>query len=166
MFKTAPRLLAATVLALVTAGASGQAVEVEGIKLDATTQVGSAALQLNGAGVRTRLFFKVYVAGLYVPQKSTSAATLLAQTGPRRVAITMLRDVDAETFAGALTDGLAANHSAAQLAGWKPQVAALKAAMQAAGGARKGDPIHFDFIPGSAIIPFGRKESRNGPNCH
>jgi hypothetical protein len=29
--------------------------------------VGGAALQLNGAGLRTRVFFKVYVAGTYVP---------------------------------------------------------------------------------------------------
>ena len=44
------RLLAALVLAFAAAGAGAQAVEVEGVKLDATAQVGGAALQLNGAG--------------------------------------------------------------------------------------------------------------------
>ena len=110
-------------------------------------QVGAATLQLNGAGVRTRAIFKVYVAALYVPQKSGDAAALLAQKGPRRVAITMLRSVDAETFAGALNDGLRSNHTEAQLAAMKPQIDALNATLKAVGEAKKGDVIHFEFMP-------------------
>ncbi len=75
-----------------------QAVEREGIKFEPTAQVGGAALQLNGTGVRTRAIFKVYAAGLYVPQKANSAAALLSQKGPRRLSLTMLRNVDAESF--------------------------------------------------------------------
>ena len=58
-------------------------VELEGVELEPTAQVGGAALQLNGAGLRTRAIFKVHVAGLYVPQKSADAGALLAQKGPR-----------------------------------------------------------------------------------
>src|SRR6187402_3535414 len=68
------RLCAAVVLALAPLASSAQAVEVEGVKLDPAAQVGGANLVLNGAGVRTRAIFKVYVAGLYVPQKSNNAA--------------------------------------------------------------------------------------------
>jgi len=142
------RRLAASVLVLAAAWAGAQPVELEGVKLDASTQVGASALQLNGAGVRTRLFFKVYVAGLYVAQKAHDAGTLLAQKGARRIAITMLRNVDAETFAGALDEGLRNNHSEAQLAAMKPQIDALNASMKAVGEAKKGDVIHFEFEPG------------------
>ena len=117
------------------------------MKLDPAAQVGAATLQLNGAGVRTRAIFKVYVAALYVPQKSGDAATLLAQKGPRRVAITMLRNVDAETFAGALNDGLRSNHTEAQFAAMKPQIDALNVNLKAVGEAKKGDLIHFEFVP-------------------
>lgn len=134
-------------LGLAAGGAVAQPVEVQGVKFEPTAQVGSATLQLNGAGVRTRVFFKVYAAGLYVPQKSTDAAALLAQTGARRIAITMLRDVDGETFAGALDEGLRANHSEAQLAGWKSQLDALHASIKAAGEAKKGMVLHFEFTP-------------------
>lgn len=127
--------------------ARAQPVEIEGVKLEPTVQVGGSALQLNGAGVRTRAIFKVYVAGLYVPQKSNSTATLLGQKGPRRVAITMLRNVDAESFAGALNDGLRNNHSEAQLAGFKGQIDALNANLKAVGETKKGDVIHFEFTP-------------------
>lgn len=147
--KNLARTLAAAGLVLVSAASLAQPAELEGVKLDPVAQVGAAALQLNGAGLRTRAFFKVYVAGLYVPQKAGNAAALLAQTGPRRMAITMLRSVDADSFAGALNDGLAANHSAGQLAGWKTQIDALNATLKAVGEARKGDAIHFEFVPGT-----------------
>jgi hypothetical protein len=147
MRKTTVRLLAAGAMALAIATAGAQPVEVEGVKLEPTAQVGAATLQLNGAGVRTRVVFKVYVAGLYVPRKAGDAAALLAQTGPRRVAITMLRDVEADSFSEALVDGLKKNHSEAQLAAMKAQVDALIANLKAVGEAKKGDAIHFEYLP-------------------
>jgi Chalcone isomerase-like len=143
------RRLAAWTLAIAAVGAGAQPAEIEGVKLEPTAQVGGTTLQLNGAGIRTRAIFKVYVAGLYAPQKSTDAAALLAQKGPRRISITMLRNVDADSFAGALTDGLRNNHSEAQLAAIKPQIDALTANLKAAGEAKKGDVIHLDFVPGT-----------------
>lgn len=140
---------AAAVLSAALFSASAQGLQLEGVKVEPTVQVAATALQLNGAGLRVRVFFKVYVAALYLPQKATDAAAVLAQKGPRRVAITMLRNVDADTFAGALNDGLRANHDAAQLAALKPQIDALNATLKAAGEAKKGDVIHLEFTPGA-----------------
>jgi hypothetical protein len=152
------RFLAAVLLSGMASFAYAQAVDVEGVKFEPTIQVGGQALQLNGAGVRTRLMFKVYAAGLYVPQKSKSAPELLAQKGPRRVAIGMLRDVGADTFAGSLNDGLKANHSEQQLAGFKTQIETLNANMKSVGEAKKGDQINFEFVPeaGTRIIVNGQ----------
>ena len=152
------RLLAAASLSLLSGTAVAQAVELEGVKFEPTVQVGGAALQLNGAGIRTRAVFKVYAAGLYVPQKATSAATLLGQKGPRRVAIGMLRNVDADSFAGALNDGLKANLSEQQLAGFKSQIDALNANLKAVGEAKKGDLIHLEFTPeaGTRVLVNGQ----------
>ena len=159
------RLIAAVTLAFAAMGASAQAVEVEGVKLDPTAQVGGAALQLNGAGVRTRAIFKVYVAGLYVPQKANSASALLAQKGPRRVAITMLRPVDADTFSGALSEGLQKNLSEAQFAGFKAQIDTLNANFKAAGEAKKGDVIHLEFAPdtGTRVVVNGKLQGNAIP---
>ena len=152
------RLLAAVTVAIAAMGASAQAVEVEGVKLEPTAQVGGAALVLNGAGVRTRAIFKVYVAGLYVPAKASNAAALLAQKGPRRVAITMLRNVDADTFSGALSEGLQKNLSEAQFTGFKTQIDTLGANFKAAGEAKKGDVIHLEFAPdtGTRVVVNGK----------
>ena len=149
--------LAATFSALV-GGAAAQTVELEGVKLEPTAQVGNTALQLNGVGLRKRAIFKVYVAGLYVPQKATSASALLAQKGPRRMVISMLRNVDADSFSGALNDGLRANLSDQQFAGFKAQIDALNANLKAVGEAKKGDVIHFEFTPeaGTRVVVNGQ----------
>jgi len=152
------RILAALLFSGFASLAQAQAVEVEGVKFEPTVQVGGQPLQLNGTGVRTRAFFKVYAAGLYVPQKANSPAALLAQKGPRRVALGMLRNVDADTFAGALNDGLKANLSEQQMAGFKTQIEALNANLKAVGEAKKGDQINFEFTPdgGTRIIVNGQ----------
>jgi len=150
-------LLAVIVLAAAGALASTQPVLVEGVEFPPTVQVGGRVLELNGAGLRTRAFFKVYAAGLYVPHKASSPAALLAQTGPRRVAITMLRDVDAETFSEAVSDRLKANNTPQQLSALAAQIAQLDANLKAIGEARKGDAIRFEFTPeaGTRIVVNG-----------
>lgn len=158
--ETLKRLIVAIAFAATGAWASAPAVEIEGVEFQPTVQVGGQTLQLNGAGVRTRAFFDVYAAGLYVPQKSSSPAALLAQTGPRRVAMTMLRDVDAETFSEAVTNGLKANNSAPQLAAVAAQIEMLQANLKAIGEAREGDVIHFEFTPeaGTRILVNGQQK--------
>ena len=154
------RLVVAVTVGIAALSSSAQSVEVEGVKLDPTAQVGGTALQLNGAGVRTRAIFKVYVAGLYVPAKANTAATLLSQKGPRRVAITMLRNVDADTFSGALSEGLQKNLSEAQFTGFKAQIDTLTANFKAAGEAKKGDVIHLEFVPdtGTRVVVNGKAQ--------
>jgi Chalcone isomerase-like len=143
------RVWAIVMAVCVSAGAAAQTVEREGVKFEPTAQLGGTALQLNGTGVRTRAIFKVYAAGLYVPQKNVAAAALLAQKGPRRLSLTMLRNVDADSFAAPLNEGLRNNHSEAQIAGFKPQIEAMNAALKAIDEAKKGDVLNIEFLPDS-----------------
>jgi hypothetical protein len=66
------------------------AAEVAGVKVDERVKLGSSELQLNGAGIRTRLFFKVYVGALYLPERKSSAIEVLALRGAKRVSMTLL----------------------------------------------------------------------------
>ena len=47
--------------------------ELEGVNLEDRVRVDGQELQLNGLALRTRFIFKVYVAGLYLPAKATTA---------------------------------------------------------------------------------------------
>jgi len=127
--------------------AGAQPVEMEGQKFEPTVQVGSQTLNLNGVGLRRRAIVKVYVAGLYVPQKSTNAATLINDKGARRVSLRMLRDVDAGSFIDSFNDGLKNNLTDAQLTALKPQMDSLTATLKSIGEAKKGDAINFDYTP-------------------
>jgi hypothetical protein len=147
MTKTLSVVLAGLVLAA--SSVAAQPIEREGVKFEPTAQVAGTTLQLNGAGVRTRAIFKVYAAGLYVPARSNSPAALLAQKGPRRLSLTMLRNVDADSFAGPLNEGLRNNHTEAQVAAFKPQIEAMNAALKAIDEAKKGDVLHFEYLPDS-----------------
>lgn len=127
--------------------AGAQPVEVEGQKFEPTVQLGGQTLNLNGVGLRKRAFFKVYVAGLYVPQKSTNATALINDKGARRVSLRMLRDVGADTFVEAFNEGLKNNVAEAQLSTLKPQIDQLTSTMKSIGEAKKGDAINFDYTP-------------------
>src|SRR5512137_305555 len=113
------RKLAITLLALLFA-VPAFAAEVAGVKLDDKASVGGQELVLNGAGIRTKAIFKVYVGSLYVPAKATDLAGVLAK-GPRRVQMNLLRTVSGEDLVGALVDGLKDNNSPQELAAVKAQ---------------------------------------------
>ncbi len=89
---------------------SAQAAEVAGVKLDDRAKVGAAELVLNGAGLRKRAFFQVYAIGLYLDEKKPGGAEAIGTPGAKRVAIHVLRDVDAATFTEALVEPRRSHH--------------------------------------------------------
>lgn len=53
----------------------------DGVKLASTMKAGDSDLVLNGSGVRTKMFMKLYTAGLYVSQKTKDMTALLNSDG-------------------------------------------------------------------------------------
>ena len=122
-----------------------QAAEVARVQVPDKVQVESRELVLNGAGLRKRFFFNVYVIGLYLPDKQRDAAAVLSLPGPKRVSLHMLRDVGADTFVEALTEGLKANQSEADYQALEPRVKALTDIMAQVKEAKKGMTIDLDW---------------------
>src|SRR5450631_3425217 len=100
------RLATAALTLLLNTGAC--AAEIEGIELPPRVQLGAAGpeLALNGAGVRVRLIFKVYVAALYLPEKTEDAEAILRNDQPARFVMYMLRDLSAEQVNSSINDAL------------------------------------------------------------
>jgi hypothetical protein len=98
------------------------------------------------------------VIGLYLPEKKAAAADAIALPGPKRVAIHMLRDVDAADFAGALTDGMKQNLSEAEMKGFEPRIRQLIAAMNEIKEAKNGMRITLDWAPaaGTQVTAQGK----------
>ncbi|MBK7663120.1 MAG: chalcone isomerase family protein [Candidatus Methylophosphatis roskildensis] len=145
--KSVLRLLA--IAACLIAAPAFAAAEVAGVKFEDTEQVAGQATVLNGAGLRTRLFFQVYAMGLYLPKKEASAAAAIGASGAKRVHIVTLRDLTAEQFAEALVKGFAENHDAAEMAKLQARLDEFKSTLLSIGAAKKGTQISIDFVPGS-----------------
>ena len=145
------RLLFSAVVGCVVHPAAANAAEVEGVKLPDKVRIsdGGPELVLNGAGVRTRAFFKVYVGALYLVQKAGNAQAVLADAGPTRVAMHMLRDLSAEQLFSALSDGLRNNHAPEQFAKLEPQIKQLGGIFEAVKTAKTGDAFLLDYLPGT-----------------
>jgi hypothetical protein len=123
------------------------AAEIEGENLEDRVRVDGRELSLNGAAVRTRVIFKVYVAGLYLPAKATSANEAIYGKGPKRIILVMLRDATAQQFVDSIEGGMRANNSEAQIAAVKPQLDELMAMIRAVGTSKKGARIVLDYMP-------------------
>ena len=136
------------------------AAEVEGVKLDDKIQLGGSELTLNGAGVRTRVFFKVYVGALYLQKKANATEAVLADAGPKRIAMHVLRDLTAEQLFSALKDGLSNNHSPGQLAKLEPQVKQLEDIFNAVKAVKSGDVILLDYLPGAGTRVTVNRDDR------
>ena len=141
-------------IGLVLASFSAWAAEVAGIRFDDKTRVANADLTLTGAGLRKRLFFQVYAIGLYVADRK---ADPIAQPGPKRVQIHMLRDVGAEQFTEALADGIKANHTEAEAKALEPRVKQLGAIMAAVKEAKSGMVMALDWTGKQTAVAIDGK---------
>ncbi len=50
----------------------------------------NTTLILNGAGIRKKFFFKIYITSLYLPQKQTKVAKILAKDEPRQIILNFI----------------------------------------------------------------------------
>ena len=125
------------------------AAEIAGVRVEERVRLGATDLQLNGVGIRTRIVFKVYVGALYLPERKSEAADVIALKGPKRVSMTLLRDLTAHQLTDALEDGIRANHSPSALAALKQRVDSLAVLMSEIGSAKEKTVITLDFLPES-----------------
>ncbi len=96
MFKKLILVLVMLVLVLpVSAGV------LKGVKMDDSITVDGHTLLLNGMALRKKYFFKVYVAGMYIPKKEKSAEKILGADTPRVAIMHFMRSVSA----GKINDG-------------------------------------------------------------
>jgi long-chain acyl-CoA synthetase len=154
MYRTA--LLAGMLVAT-----AAHAVDVAGIKVDDKVRVGGQELILNGAGLRTKFVFKVYVGALYTAEKMTAPAVIYDSPAPRRMLMRMMRDMDAESLYKALDEGLHSNLTETELAGLKPQINQLGTLMKGIGAVKEGDSIAIDFdSAGIEVGVNGRGQGR------
>ncbi|NRR33878.1 chalcone isomerase family protein [Oxalobacteraceae bacterium] len=128
------------------------ATEVAGVKFEDSISVGGKDLKLNGAGVRKKVMFKLYALGIYLPEKKSTVAEVLASPGPRRISINVLRELTSEQFGNAFMDGLNDNSDKGERNRIVPQTMKFGEIFAQIPGLKKGDVLNVDWLPGEGTV--------------
>jgi hypothetical protein len=137
------RIVLATTLAL-SATVAG-AVTIAGVNLEDSVTVSGQKLVLNGAGIRKKLFIKVYVGGLYLTAKQSSPAAIVAADTPRRMVMHFVFSVGKDKIAEAWSEGLEDNvpNASAEVK------AAFKTLSSWMEDVKDGQRIVLTYVPGT-----------------
>jgi Chalcone isomerase-like len=127
-------------------------VDVGGIKIEDAIDLQGSKLQLNGSGVRYRAVFKVYAAGLYVGKKVATPEELFAAPGPKRMHITLLREVDANELGKAFTKGFEENSAKSEMSKLIPGLIKMGQIFSDQKKMLAGESFTVDWIPGTGTI--------------
>ncbi len=125
-----------------------QAKEVAGVSLPDTATVDGKALKLNGAGLRKKAIFKVYVAGLYLETPAKDAASVISSDQVKRMQLSVLRSLSTAQINEAINEGFEKN-SGATLGLLKVRLDRLNAMIP---NVEKGDQILLTYVPGKGTV--------------
>lgn len=131
----------------------GVAREIAGVELDESIKLEDGTeLVLNGAAIRNKFFFDIYVAALYLEKPSTEASEVLAGEGPNRVAMHFLyEEVEKEKLVSAWEEGFKGNLSKDELAAMQERIDTFNSLFV---NMKKGQSMFLDYRPkqGTAVI--------------
>jgi len=135
-----------TILFFFTFTALTQAAEVAGVKLpDQITSDNGTVLTLNGAGVRKKFFFKIYVAGLYLVNTSTDTTAILSSDQPNHMMMHFIyKEVEKEKIISGWNDGFQANLTSTELNTLAPLIEKFNTMFDTM---KKNDIIIFKYSP-------------------
>lgn len=147
------KLCTSALIALtISVSASAATVDVGGAKIEDAVDLQGNKLQLNGAGVRYRAVFKVYAAGLYLSKKAGTAEEVFAAPGPKRLSITLLREVDANDLGKAFTKGFEENSPKAEMSKLIPGLIKMGQIFSDQKKMVAGENFTIDWVPGIGTI--------------
>ncbi len=136
---------------------------LSGVKVEDNATVAGTKLQLNGAGIRYKAIFKVYVAELYTSKKVSSLEELVAAPGPKRMAVTMLRDIDARELGKLLTRGMEDNASKTEMSKLVPGLIRMGSIFAEQKNLKAGDRFEIDWVPGKGSVITVKGEVQGEP---
>ena len=122
------------------------------VKFPPTMELQGTSLPLNGAGVRYKAVFKVYAAGLYLERKASTPAEVAALPGPKRLAITMLRDIDSAELGKLFSRGMEDNMDKAQFSKLVPGIVRMGQIFSDHKRLVAGDRFTVDWLPGTGTV--------------
>ena len=116
----------------------------------------STKLILNGAGIRSKFIFDIYVGSLYLEKKAHKSDEIYNLPGEKRISMHFLySEVSKEKLVGGWNDGFENNHTKDELKKLKAQINQFNSLFITV---KKGDIININFIPttGTSVVINGK----------
>ena len=132
--------------------ASTEPVKIHGVTYAPTVQSHGKALELNGAGTRYKAVFKVYTAGLYLEKPAHNFQDVATLGGPKRITVTMLRDIDSAELGKLFSRGMEDNMERAAFSKLIPGVMRMSELFSQHKKLLTGENFSVDWIPGQGSI--------------
>ncbi|MGA8390739.1 MAG: chalcone isomerase family protein [Burkholderiaceae bacterium] len=139
-------------LSLLSAIAMAQPVDVSGVKFDNPIELRGTKLELNGAGIRYKAVFKVYAAGLYLTRKAGTPEEVMAAPGPKRLSITMLREIDSAELGKLFTRGVEDNSPRSEMSKLIPGLVRMGQIFSDQKRLFPGENFVIEWIPGTGTV--------------
>ena len=120
--------------------------EIEGVEIVETRQGGDGTvLHLNGAGIREKFFFDIYIAALYLAEPSSDVEKVLSSAGEKQIVMHFLySEVSKEKLVDAWNEGFEENVSKDMQATLKNRITAFNNMFV---GVTKNDVITLNYAP-------------------
>lgn len=145
----------AVVLSLLLSTLTLNAASLAGVTLPDTQTVGGKTLVLNGLGIRTKMMVKVYVAGLYLEQKSSDPSAIIKSDSPKQIVMKFLHGASKSQMSDAFDESFSDNSPEAKKT-MKAQIDELLGALEPI---KSDDEMVFTYVPGT-----GSSMAINGQN--
>jgi hypothetical protein len=143
---------------------AGQAqVTTSGVKYEEAAEVRGARLQLNGAGTRYFGPFRVYTAALYMGRKAGTPEEVFAVPGPKRLTVTMLRDINSAELGKMFTRGVEDNMDRASLSKLIPGLMRMSQIFTDHKKLGSGETFTIDWVPGQGTVVSVRGVQQGEP---
>jgi hypothetical protein len=125
--------------------------EIGGVMVQESLQTGDGTvLQLNGAGIRSKFFFDIYIAKLYMEHPAKSAAEVIAAPGRKQLIMHFLYDkVEKEKLVEGWNDGFTGNTKADEVALLQERINQFNELFV---DVKKDDVILLDFTPDQGTV--------------
>ncbi|CAM2007480.1 chalcone isomerase family protein [Acanthopleuribacter pedis] len=123
--------------------------EIGGVTLPDTLSVGGKDLVLNGAGLRKKLFIKVYAGGLYLPAKTKKGEDVINTDQATVIRLHFIYNgVSADKLTGAWNDGFKAA-TKGNTGDIQKEIDAFNALFT--DEAKKNDVYDISYVPGQGV---------------
>lgn len=105
-------LIITVIFAFLAMPVSSHALHVYGVQVDGSTIIDGQTLHLNGFGLRTKMFGKVYIGSLYLTRQTAKAMEVINAPGVKLIRINFLHNrIQKDKFIEALNEAFVKNAS-------------------------------------------------------